>query len=205
MRRSTKTDPLRAGFTLVEVLVASAVAVVLAVAVAGVLHAGFSAWSRVAARPDAEAALARLDAFEALRADVASALPLRDAPFRGDARGFSSARLLAPALPDEPARPVLVRWAPASGGAVRELRDPGADLPFSSRPFAGSLRLSYARLLRPATSNAPAELAWSDEWTRDALPAAVRAEWGSLRADIAVACAAPDPDAAAEAAGEGAP
>ena len=53
MRRSTKTDLPRAGFTLVEVLVASAVAVVLAVAVAGVLHAGFSAWSRVAARPDA--------------------------------------------------------------------------------------------------------------------------------------------------------
>ena len=119
MRRSTKTDPPRplrspreeipprpprspreespprAGFTLVEVLVASAVAVVLAVAVAGVLHAGFSAWSRVAARPDAEAALARLDAFEALRADVASALPLRDAPFRGDARGFSSERARA--------------------------------------------------------------------------------------------------------------
>ena len=76
-RRSTRTSRRgRGAFTLVEVLVASVVAVAVAGAAAAVLWQGMRANAAVASNRAAEDGLARLALAEALRADVASAAPL---------------------------------------------------------------------------------------------------------------------------------
>ena len=115
MSRSTRTS----AFTLVEIVVASAVAVLLAVAAAGVLSVAFGSFGRVASDRRAAEAVERLDFFEALRADLASALP-EPGSFEGDALSLRLLRLAAPpGAGPAGARAETVRWEPASGATRR--------------------------------------------------------------------------------------
>lgn len=168
MSRSTRTS----AFTLVEVVVSSAVAVALAAAAAGVLAAAFGAFGRVASGGCAEAAIERLDFFEALRADLASALP-EPRSFEGDALSLRLLRLAAPpGAGPAGARAETVRWEPASGSARRVAERTGASAAETVHPFAP--RFAYARYVPPPATNAPASLEWRDDWRRPGLPAAVR-------------------------------
>ena len=182
MSRSTRTS----AFTLVEVLVASAVAVVVAAATAGVLAAAFGAFGRVASGGRAEAAVERLDFFEALRADFACALPEPRA-FEGDGLSLRLVRLAAPpGAGPAGARAETVRWEPASGAARRTAERAGFPADETVHPFAA--RFSYARYVPPASSNAPAELVWEDSWRRPGPPAAVRVAFGAEAWELPVAC-----------------
>lgn len=206
-RRSTRTSRA-AGFTLVEVLVASVVAVAVAGAAAAVLWQGLRANAAVASNRAAEEGLARLALAEALRADVASAAPLHGVPFRGDARGFSAARLrAAPGTAPGPAAAVRFEWVPAPDGRSMLRREAGAprgDLALAPPvPYPapdGAPRFSYAALVPdPADTNAPPSLVWSDEWAEEdarALPALVRAAFGATVLEFDRARAAPRADPA---------
>jgi len=203
MRRSTKTD----AFTLVEVVVASAVAVLIAAAVAAALISAFGAFSRTAADPETERNLERIDAFETLRADLACAAPLSGTAFAGAEDGFSCARLLSPRRTPDGAVVVRVEWAASpDGGCVRTVTRAGAVLSEERHgPAFGPLRFSYGRLPdRPETppgSDTPDrglpardEPAWSDAWSGTDLPAVVRVRWGSLESEIALPCAFSEPE-----------
>ena len=209
-KRSTKTRRRRgAGFTLVELLVAATVAAVVAAAAAAALWQAFRVHAAVAADRPAEADLERLALLEALRADVASAAPLHAVPFRGDARGFSAARLRAAAgsAPRGPAEAVRFAWAPAPDGrsmlrreAAAPRGDPALAPPVPFPAPDGPPRFSYAALV-PGTSgtNAPPVAVWADEWEADDvrdLPARVRAVFGATAVEFDVARAAPRPDPA---------
>ncbi|MBQ9726956.1 MAG: hypothetical protein IJV65_05555 [Kiritimatiellae bacterium] len=210
-KRSTRTSAARpprglGAFTLVEVLVASLVAVAVAGAAAAALWQAFRVHARVAADRPAEDDLARLALFEALRADVFCAAPLALVPFEGDARGFSAARLrAAPGGAPAPASVVRFSWAPAPDGRsmLRREAPPGADLSLAAPARFpapdGAPRFSYAALVPdPVDTNAPPSLAWSDDWTDPgAAPALVRAEAGGrvLDLDLARAGTLPGPGA----------
>ena len=195
MRRSTKNS----AFTLVEVLVASSVAVLIAAAVAAVLIASFGAFARAAADPATERNLERIDAFETLRADLAGAMLLEGASFCGAEDGFSCARLLSPARTPDGAVVIRVEWATSpDGGCRRTVTRAGTVLAEERHgPECGLLRLSYGRPpVRPpdgapsgAAGDATGEPEWSDVWTRSGLPAVVRVRWGSLESEIAIPCA----------------
>ena len=204
MRRSTKTD----AFTLVEVMVAAAVAVLIAAAVAAALISAFGAFSRAAADPETERNLERIDAFETLRADLACAAPLSGTPFSGTENGFSCARLLSPTRTPDGAVVVRVEWAAApNGGCVRTVTRADATLSEERHgPAFGPLRFSYGRLpdcpdaedgpAAPQGAGLPArdEPIWSDAWSGPGLPAVVRVRWGTLEADVALPCALPAPE-----------
>ena len=183
MSRSTRTS----AFTLVEVVVSSAVAVAIALAVAGVLAAAFGAFGRVASGGRAEAAIERLDFFEALRADLACAVP-EPRSFEGDSLSLRLVRLAAPPPGAGPAgaRAETVRWEPASGAARRVAERTGASAAETVHPFAP--RFSYARYVPPPATNAPASLEWRDDWRRPELPAAVRVASAAGTWELPVAC-----------------
>ena len=183
MSRSTRTS----AFTLVEVVVSSAVAVAIALAVAGVLAAAFGAFGRVASGGRAEAAIERLDFFEALRADLACAVP-EPRSFEGDSLSLRLVRLAAPPPGAGPAgaRAETVRWEPASGAARRVAERTGASAAETVHPFAP--RFSYARYVPPPATNAPASLEWRDDWRRPELPAAVRVASAAGTWELLVIC-----------------
>lgn len=183
MSRSTRTS----AFTLVEVVVSSAVAVAIALAVAGVLAAAFGAFGRVASGGRAEAAIERLDFFEALRADLACAVP-EPRSLEGDSLSLRLVRLAAPPPGAGPAgaRAETVRWEPASGAARRVAERTGASAAETVHPFAP--RFSYARYVPPPATNAPASLEWRDDWRRPELPAAVRVASAAGTWELPVAC-----------------
>lgn len=183
MSRSTRTS----AFTLVEVVVSSAVAVAIALAVAGVLAAAFGAFGRVASGGRAEAAIERLDFFEALRADLACAVP-EPRSFEGDSLSLRLVRLAAPPPGAGPsgARAETVRWEPASGAARRVAERTGASAAETVHPFAP--RFSYARYVPPPATNAPASLEWRDDWRRPELPAVVRVASAAGTWELPVAC-----------------
>lgn len=182
MSRSTRTS----AFTLVEVVVSSAVAVAIALAVAGVLAAAFGAFGRVASGGRAEAAIERLDFFEALRADLACAVP-EPRSLEGDSLSLRLVRLAAPpGAGPAGARAETVRWEPASGAARRVAERTGASAAETVHPFAP--RFSYARYVPPPATNAPASLEWRDDWRRPELPAAVRVASAAGTWELPVAC-----------------
>lgn len=183
MSRSTRTS----AFTLVEVVVSSAVAVAIALAVAGVLAAAFGAFGRVASGGRAEAAIERLDFFEALRADLACAVP-EPRSLEGDSLSLRLVRLAAPPPGAGPAgaRAETVRWEPASGAARRVAERTGASAAETVHPFAP--RFSYARYVPPPATNAPASLEWRDDWRRPELPAAVRVASAAGTWELPVIC-----------------
>lgn len=183
MSRSTRTS----AFTLVEVVVSSAVAVAIALAVAGVLAAAFGAFGRVASGGRAEAAIERLDFFEALRADLACAVP-EPRSFEGDSLSLRLVRLAAPppGAGHAGARAETVRWEPASGAARRVAERTGASAAETVHPFAP--RFSYARYVPPPATNAPASLEWRDDWRRTELPAAVRVASAAGTWELPVIC-----------------
>ena len=192
MSRSTRTS----AFTLVEVVVSSAVAVAIALSVAGVLAAAFGAFGRVASGGRAEAAIERLDFFEALRADLACAVP-EPRSLEGDSLSLRLVRLAAPpGSGPAGARAETVRWEPASGAARRVAECAGASAAETVHPFAP--RFSYARYVPPPATNAPASLEWRDDWRRPELPAAVRVASAAGTWELPVACF--DPATTSEAA-----
>ena len=169
----------RAAFTLVEVVVATAVGALVAASAVLALSSAFAGWTRLATGGellDADRALLRLER------DLASAKPLPSAPFRCDA---SSLRIPL----ERGGRLVIADWSAEAPGLVRRERDYRFDdeAGYDGRESDGratALRFERHRLPSPAAfaflaqreSGAEGDNAPSAEWTALAptnLPAAV--------------------------------
>lgn len=219
MRRSTRTDAPRrfprcrrnlaafrrtAAFTLVELVVAVAVAAVAMAVAAAAILGGHSLFVRIAGSvPALDETLARQAAFEALRSDLACALPAA-APsgdvsveaFHGASDGFSCIRLFPAA--DGLLEPVGVEWGRFfSGGAVRRVTSAEGTVVREERfpPEWGVPRFSY-RALAPCVDASPGEpvplsAESFDSWpVGDApLPAVATVRWGTFSAEFPVHCA----------------
>ena len=159
----------RAAFTLVEVVVATAVAVLVAGAAILALSSAFAGWTRLAAGGellDADRALLRLER------DVASAKPLPYVPFSGDA---STLRIPL----ERGGRLVVADWTAEPPGLVRRERDYRFDdeAGYDGRESDGratALRIERHRLPSPAafaflpnakSGAAPDDSPRSAEWT----------------------------------------
>ena len=103
----------REAFTLVEVVVATAVAALVAAAAVVALSSTFAGWTRLAS---GGALLAVDRALLRLERDVASAHPLPHVPFRGDA---TSLRIPL----ERGGRLVVAEWTAEAPGLVRRERD----------------------------------------------------------------------------------
>ncbi len=120
----------RGAFTLVEVLVALAIASVTIAAGAVVMGQAFRAFSAVSGLSRRmEDDTRRLDAFELLRADLASALPApatgaaaqsAKCEFSGDGTGFSCLRLASTDMTETGYRIFRITWeSDGAGGCIR--------------------------------------------------------------------------------------
>jgi len=173
----------RCGFTLVELLVAMAVAAAVVTLTGIALHAGFLSWARLSSGSSSDLETVRLIAE--LERDVASALPMLETGFSGTPEACEIPRL-------RPARggialPVLVRWSydPETATALREER---GLLP-SDSPEPAPRTSSFQPVPRPRFSYAPppqeptaAVPAWQEAWVSPGftnLPASVRVDLGS--------------------------
>ena len=208
MKASTNRD---AAFTLVEVLVASAIAAITIATGAFALGQAFRAFSSVAGLSrKIEGDTARLEAFERLRSDLASAIPPPEngppstATFAGDRAGFSCLRLASANRTEAGYRLFRVTWeGDGAGGCIRRaepVAQPPAP-PGSSGDCAPLLRfparwgpLSFE--WTAATPAAAGAAPWRDDWIENALPAAASVRWGELESIFAIRSATPPEGAA---------
>ncbi len=177
----------RGAFTLMEVLLATAIGALLVAAALGALSVAVDAFNAVSASGGADAERARFVA--AIGADVASAAPLGGVRFSGGRNAMSFARLASQTRSTNGVEVVRVEWgASADGGTVRTLAR--ADGTCVREKFGGvrGMRLRYAG--RPAGAEAAAmrELAWVDEWGGKAYPGIVRVEFDDVALDLAPMC-----------------
>lgn len=183
----------RRAFTLVELLVAMAVGIAVAGMASAAVAAGFRSWTRLAA---GGALLETECGFLRFERDIASALPLPDAPFTGTATEIS--------LPIERGGTLrMIVWSAKPDRLARSERDYlfDAEAAFDGRAADGSslpLRTESYRIPAPARfSFLPAQDAPAvDTFTADSptnLPYAVSLTAG----DFSRACPArlsPSPD-----------
>ena len=143
----------RGAFTLMEVLLATAIGALLVAAALGALSVAVDAFNAVSASGGADAERARFVA--AIGADVASAAPLGGVRFSGGRNAMSFARLASQTRSTNGVEVVRVEWgASADGGTVRTLTR--ADGTCVREKFGGvrGRRLRYAG--RPAGAEAAA-------------------------------------------------
>lgn len=163
----------RAGFTLLELLLVSALVALVAAVMASALAAGFRVWQRAGSRTDESIAVA----LEMIARDVRNATPSRVVPFRG-ANGAVDIPSLVPGSERETAcsYPGIVRYEHDAARRTLErvtqvflLPEPGKEFRSTVLESVESFRLSYAA--------APGEgsTAWNGEWmTSSNFPGAVR-------------------------------
>lgn len=197
MRRSTRTE----AFTLVELVVAAAVAVVAMAVAAAALLGGHSLAARIASgAPAFDDVLAREAAFESLRADLACAIPSAGSPLEGARDSFRCLRLLP--APDGAFEIAAVEWGRAPhGGAVRRvLSTDGAVLREDVHPASwGTPAFGYRGIVprdgTPFFSLAEAVDSWPPPGApagRPPLPAVVEVRWDGRSFSLPVPCAAPE-------------
>lgn len=177
--------PAGSGFTLAEVVVATAVAAFLAAVSALSLSSAFRAFGAISARgPALSDAAARLDALETLRMDLSCALPPPATRFSGSDTGFSCSRLVSPARANDGFLLAGVSWGHGPGGAAerRVSTAISPDAPPRRYPeswgapvFAWAMSVSNAA---PAGSGgATGHVDWRDDWTGERPPSAARVRW----------------------------
>lgn len=151
-----------AAFTLVELIVATAVCAILGAVAFACIFGSFGLWGRGI---ESAAALTAADAFDAaFSRDFASSVP--GAAFKGDAGGCSFMTL-------RPSRDgdfdlLKVRYTVSGDGVTREIwpgNAPEDAMPAETQAFATSV---YSSFLYAGTNSA--EAAWSETW-EDETPA----------------------------------
>ena len=133
-RRGRRRGPGAAGgFTLVEVLIASAAAMLIVLSGVAALTAGFRVFSSMS-NPAHEPLLTLHSLLETLEQDAASVAAMcgDTAPFHGDESGWEGVRLRSAYQTAASIEPVRVRWALSGGALERTLFRPGEEQPFQT-------------------------------------------------------------------------
>lgn len=177
----------RAGFTLVELLVAVAVSLVLVSAATLVLSVGMRTFASTAGSGEAE--LRDVQFVSALSQDIASAMPLNGGAFIGDATSMTFPRLLSPTRRLSGIAIAHVSWIhDARRGWVRvlTLSDGGTTQETFGRMV--DVRVAYAGVGDEIPPSGAASVEWSDQWTHQRFPGVVRIEARGFALQVALAC-----------------
>lgn len=199
-------DGARDGFTLLEVLIASAVAVLVVAASLATLASGFRVFASL--RNAANRSLAeRHLLFETLEADLSAAAPIytHPIPFQGEKDSLSLMRLWSNYRTEHSIRPVRILWAPTNGGMERMLFAPGEEKPFRIDRFScpDSIRFEYGTRIEQEkaadSADAPVEgeemvspVIWQESWTKKELPMAVRIVCGDTLLEVSLYLSKPE-------------
>ena len=203
----------RDAFTLLEVLIASAVAVLVVAAGLATLSSGFRVFASVRNASNRTLAERHL-LFETLEADLAAAAPIytHPIPFQGEKDSLSLMRLRSGYRTAHSIRPVRVLWIPANGGMERMLFAPGEEEPFRTERFSCSepIRFEYGtrteqeKTVDPAVATAEEEervvspMIWQDGWAKKELPMSVRLTCGDTLLEVSLYLSRPEREAGAK-------
>lgn len=166
----------RRGFTLLELLVGTALVAVVAVVVAAAFAAGFRIWQRVSQQGDEES----VTGMELLSRDLRNTVPSRLAPFTGDEIRLEIPTILVSPSKEGGAVPGVVRYeynrsARTLDRVLHYFLVPDADQEHRDivMESVGSVRFSYGD--RGLDGRDPVQ--WTSAWSgRTNEPAAVRVE-----------------------------
>ncbi len=177
----------RAGFTLVELLIAVAVSTVLIGATALVVSAGMRTFASASATGENE--LRRVLLVSALNQDIASAMPLNGIQFTGEHATMSFPRMLSMTHSTNSTTLVTVTWEHSPDrGIVRTLTLGDGTITRESFGHFPHLFLSYAGDDDDSTAPALRTIVWQDRWTPRRFPGVVRVDVGDFILEVGVAC-----------------
>lgn len=175
------------GFTLVELLIASAIGALIAATALGVMSVGMTSFATVQSSGAAEMERARFVA--AISSDARSAMPIGGARFVGARDRMSFARLWSPARTTNSVEAARIEWRAApEGGMVRTLTRPDGTETIEHFSAIGVVRFGYAGKTSEEGTPAPAEMELLDEWGRKNYPGIVRIRFGAEEMDVSIAC-----------------
>lgn len=180
-------NKLRAGFTLVELMIAAAIGTLIVVASLGVMSVGMTSFATVRTSGSTEQELARFVA--AISADMRSAMPVGGVRFAGASDRVSFARLWSPSRTTNHVEAVRIEWKTApEGGMVRTLTRPDGTEIAEHFAAIGIVRFAFAGITWEDGTPAPSEIEIFDEWTRKNYPGIVRIKFGADSVDVSVSC-----------------
>ena len=174
-------------FTLIELLIATAISAIVMLATGAVISAGLRTFASVSAAGGDE--LLRVRLVSALEQDIASAMPLGGMKFEGEGSRMSFPRMVSFSHSTNATAIVKIQWGrDVCGGIVRTLTR--ADETQTKEDFGRSanFRIAYAGGGDGADRLPSRTLTWTDDWTRDAFPGIVRVDFGDFTLASAVMC-----------------
>lgn len=173
-------------FTLIELLIATAISAIVIVAVSAVISAGMRTFASVAGAGEDE--LRRVRLVSAIEQDLASAMPLNGLKFEGEGSRMSFPRMVSFSRSTNSTAIVGITWArDAGGGIVRTLTR--ADETETKEDFGRTPNFRIAYAGEDGEGGLPAKtLTWTDEWKRDAFPGILRVDFGDFTLVTAVMC-----------------
>jgi prepilin-type N-terminal cleavage/methylation domain-containing protein len=191
----------RNGFTLLEMVVAVALAGLLLLILGGTLRFGMRAWE-AAQRPAAAEALEAGLALMRRTLEQAEAVPLA---FEGGPEAVGFVAVLPARTGVAGLAEIRSRFGPAEAAVVMEWRPWRSDVGFTRRPVvpqAGGLSLAYY-----GSPDGGTPAVWSDQWRQAALlPRLIRVtlgRGGTAVGFVVAPAALPDPEAGKPAGGRG--
>jgi len=174
-------------FTLIELLIATAISAGVIVAASAVISAGMRTFASVSAAGEDE--LRRVRLVSAIEQDLASAMPLNGLKFEGEGSRMSFPRMVSFSRSTNSTAIVGITWArDAGGGIVRTLTR--ADETETKEVFGRTpnFRIAYAGE-EDGGNRVPVKTpTWTDEWKREAFPGIVRVDFGDFTLATAVMC-----------------
>lgn len=177
----------RAGFSLVELLIAVAVSTVLIGATALVVSAGMRTFASASTTGENE--LRRVMLVSALNQDIASAMPLNGIQFTGEHTTMSFPRMLSMTHSTNSTTLVTVTWEHSPDrGMVRTLTQYDGTITHESFGHFPHLFLSYAGDDDDSTAPALRTVVWQDRWTPRRFPGVVRVDVGDFIVEVSVLC-----------------
>ncbi|MGN0844015.1 MAG: prepilin-type N-terminal cleavage/methylation domain-containing protein [Kiritimatiellia bacterium] len=200
------SDDARDGFTLLEVLIASAVAVLVVAASLATLASGFRVFASLRNASNRTLAERHL-LFETLEADLSAAAPMytHPIPFQGEKDSLSLMRLWSNYRTEHSIRPVRILWVSTNGGMERMLFAPGEEEPFRTERFScpESIRFEYGTQIEQekeadfADATADEEMmaspvVWQESWAKKELPMAVRIACGDTVLEVSLYLSRPE-------------
>lgn len=174
-------------FTLIELLIATAISAVVIAAASAVISAGMRTFASVSAA--GEDALRRVQLVSALEQDLASAMPLNGLKFEGEGSRMSFPRMVSFSRSTNATAIVKIQWErDAGGGIVRTLTR--ADKTETKERFGRTqnFRIVYAGAEEGESPPSAKTLTWTDEWKRESFPGIVRVDFGDFTLASAVMC-----------------